>query len=88
MTYLINYNDFERMQDMNDNMPKEMSYSEFLNWNTECLNKQSKEDLDWIHGLCTRSRKINLVDLEDCQEWETHGIYFNMKGELCIYHPR
>ena len=80
--------EFERLQDMNRDIPKDITYIDFCNWNKECLMHLSQEELEWVEGLCKRIPKINLVDLECCGEWQAGGIYFNMQEELCIYHPR
>jgi hypothetical protein len=88
MTFMVNAADYARMQEMNDETDVDMSFEQFLEWNMNCLRKLSEDELKWVHGLCERIHRIKVVDLESCGEWKADGLYFNMKEELCIFHPR
>ena len=81
--------EYERMQDF-DVQFKDVPYTEFIEWNHKCLEKLSLSELAWIEQLCEKilSRNVNLVDLEDCNQWRASGIYFNKHSHICIFYPR
>jgi hypothetical protein len=86
--YLPQEHDYMRMADMNDDYT--MCYAEFIAWNLKKISELSEEDRAWLKGLCRRIRsdKIRLMDHESCVEWDACGFYYDVRGHLCIMHPR
>lgn len=87
--YLPTDNDYERMSDMNDDY-NNISYSQFIKWNLNCIKGLSPEDFLWVKSLCRliRSSKIRSMDLEHCSAFEVSGLYYNLEGNLCLTTPR
>lgn len=87
--YLPQESDFERMVDMNSDY-YEMSFAEFLKWNIKIIKELSEEDRVWLKNLYKKIRtgKISMTDMEDCGIWDACGFYYDMRGRLCIMHPR
>lgn len=81
--------DYERMQS-SDDIYDEMPYDEFISWNIDCIQKQTKEEADWLNGLCARlsRHRIKTMDLESCSEFVATGFYFDQHARLIIYNPR
>jgi len=88
MAMLPDYYDFERMLSYQDNING--TYDEFLEHNEKLINQLPADDLAFVRRLCgiIKTTKLNLVDMESCAEFDAQGIYYNMKGELCIFNPR
>lgn len=88
MDMLPSYHDFERMLTHQDNING--SYSDFLEHNEKIINNLPADDLGFLRRLCgiIKTMKLNLVDMESCVEFQSEGIYYNDKGDLCIFNPR
>jgi hypothetical protein len=81
--------DYERMQSSKD-VYDEMPYGEFIAWNMNCIEKQTKEETEWLKSLCARlsRHRIKTMDLESCSEFVATGFYFDQHARLIIYNPR
>ena len=69
---------------------RELSYNEFVRWNTECIRGLTDDDKEWLVGLCKRLKKntISLMDLESCAVFVGDCIYFDTNKNLVIANPR
>lgn len=87
MKMLPNYYDFIRMVDTHN---ISMSYATFLEQNEKIIRELPADDLAFLRRLCgiIKTTKVNLMDMESCVEFRADGIYYNDKGELCIFNPR
>ena len=87
--FLPDERDYERMQSIHDHYD-EMTFHEFISWNIECIQKQTKEEEAWLNTLCARlsRHRIQTMDLESCSEFVATGFYFDQHARLIIYNPR
>jgi hypothetical protein len=87
--FLPDERDYERMQSIHDHYD-EMTFHEFISWNIECIQKQTKEEEAWLNTLCARlsRHRIKTMDLESCSEFVATGFYFDQHARLIIYNPR
>ena len=85
---LPDYYDFERMLTHQDNING--TYDEFLEHNEKIINELPPDDLALVRRLCgiIKTSTLNLMDMESCVEFNAQGIYYNIKGDLCIFNPR
>ena len=83
---LIDLESYTRLQNMNDNIDASMSYSEFIQWNINCLYELTAEEVRHIDGICQliHNDRLSLIELEHCSEADAGGIYFNIYKRLCI----
>jgi len=86
---LPNDYDFDRMID-HDMTGSFQNYYDFLAYNERMIRDLPADDLAFLRRLCgmIKTTRVNLMDLESCVEFQSEGIYYNSKGELCIYNPR
>lgn len=89
MKMLPSYYDFERMISSHQGN-KYGTYALFLEHNQTIINNLPADDIAFLRRLCgiIKTMKLNLVDMESCVEFQSDGIYYNHKGELCIFNPR
>jgi hypothetical protein len=87
--YIIDNYSLKRMAEMDEKQPYE-DYSDFINWNINCINELSKEDQEWLYNLCLKinDNKINLMDEESCSVFIASKIFFTPYKKLCIMNPR
>jgi anaerobic selenocysteine-containing dehydrogenase len=87
--FFPNEYDYARMQSIHDHFD-EMPYDEFISWNAECIQKQTKEEAVWLDGLCARlsRHRIKTMDMESCSPFVAEGFYFDQHARLIIYNPR
>ena len=87
--HILDEGTFERLRDLNEDYQL-LTYEEFYDWNNKCYNELSSDDKTWLQVLIKRIRKgqIKQVDLEDCGEWESEAVYFDLMSNICIMHPR
>ena len=87
--FLPDEHDYERMQSIHDHYD-EMTFDEFISWNIECIQKQTKEEEAWLNTLCERlsRHRMKTMDLESCTEFVATGFYFDQHARLIIYNPR
>lgn len=65
-------------------------YYQFVQWNKNCvlnLCEDELEHLDWLCDWIAKDKVCN-VDMEDCGEFQTAGIYFNKNKKLVIFNGR
>lgn len=88
MKMLPDYYDFERMLCHQGN--KYGTYADFVAHNLKIISDLPADDLGFLRRLCgiIKTMKLNLVDMESCSEFQSDGIYYNYKGDLCIFNPR
>lgn len=79
--------DFNRML-AHGNMSS--TYENFVDRNEKIIRELPADDLGFLRRLCgiINTSRINLTDMESCVEFKADGIYYNRKGELCIFNPR
>jgi hypothetical protein len=92
ISHLLDDDDFERLKEMreDDNIYNNMSYDEFVDWNSKKIDALNKNEMNWLYMLLTymASEKINLIDMEYCEGWTATAFFYDMDGKLCITHPR
>jgi hypothetical protein len=91
MTHVVPECYYERMLGEEcKGIDKAETYHDFLSWNKSCLEEQSFDDVKWVWGLCQRlnNNKIGTMDMEDCGIWEADAIFYDLKKNLIIVHPR
>jgi hypothetical protein len=92
ISHLLDDDDFERLKEMreDDNIYNNMSYDEFVDWNSKKIDALNMNEMKWLYMLLTymASEKINLIDMEDCGSWTATAFFYHMDGKLCITHPR
>lgn len=88
MAMLPDYDDFERMLRHQDDING--TYDQFVKHNLKIISNLPADDLGFLRRLCgiIKTMKLNLVDMESCAEFKSEGIYYNDKGDLCIFNPR
>jgi len=66
------------------------SYEKFVDWNITCLNLMDDDELKHLGWLCDAigQSKVSNMDMEDCSEFKTQGLYFNQDTVLVIYNGR
>jgi len=66
------------------------AYNTFNKWNSECLLATCEDQLDHLEWLCDSiaARKVAIMDMEHCGEFQAQGIYFNKNRKLVIYNGR
>ena len=86
LSYLIDAESYKHQQKHNDYVDASMSYSEFVQWNMNCLYYLSSEELLCVQGICEliKMRKIKTVGMQYCSENQANGIYYNINKCLCI----
>ena len=89
MTMLPSYYEFERMitSYKGNNYG---TYDDFIRHNQKIISDLPGDDLAFLRRLCgmIKTTIVNLMDVESCVEFRSGGIYYNSKGELCIFNPR
>lgn len=67
-----------------------LSHGQFLDWNIRCIKELSDEDKVFFKILCNKiiNQKIGQMDLEDCGVWESYSLFFDLKKNIVIVHPR
>jgi hypothetical protein len=77
--------DFERMTEYS-----EMTYSEFLKWNTDKISQLDPKYLRWLSALMKMITcdHLTMMDKEDCIIWNADGFFFDTNGKLCLTHSR
>ena len=91
LAYVIDADDFYRMQESERHgFDADMTYSEFLEFNLQCINRLSEDERAWVWGLCQRIRHedISMMDLESCAVFNACAIYYSIDEKLCIVNPR
>jgi len=91
LDYLVAECEWERMVDQECKaINPSLSYSEFVAYNTTCLEELSPKDLKWVQRLCKRlnSEKVGMMDLECCGIWKASCFFYDLNKELVIVHPR
>ena len=81
--------DFERM--LNHDMAGSFqNYDDFLAYNDRMIRDLPADDLAFLRRLCgmIKTSVVNIMDMESCVEFQSAGIYYNSKGDLCMYNPR
>lgn len=65
-------------------------YNYFYNYCVSCINDMSNSEKIWLNVFCNKMNDgmINLVNIEDCIEYNACSFYFNKDRQLCIVHPR
>ena len=88
MKMLPSHYDFDRM--INHGAGSFKSYTHFLEHNEKIIRELPADDLAFLRRLCgiIKTTKVNLMDVESCVEFRAEGIYYNNKGDLCIFNPR
>jgi hypothetical protein len=90
--FVIDEYSFERFQanDTGTGFWKDMTYTQFLDWNMKCFDSLNETEQKWIIHLCQliKKKKINLIDEEICCEQLAENVYFNEHKEICIMSPR
>ena len=89
MDMLPNYYEFERMiTSYHGNSYG--TYDDFIRHNQTIISDLPGDDLAFLRRLCgmIKTTIVNLMDVESCVEFRSGGIYYNSKGELCIFNPR
>jgi len=73
-----------------DEMDEETMYQKFRDWNLKCVNNMCEDEFEHLEWLCEWIAKGNVrnMDMEDCGEFHTAGIYFNNDKKLVIYNGR
>ena len=73
-----------------DDSDEDTMYQRFREWNLKCLNDMYEDDFEHLEWLCDRiaNKKVRNLDMEDCGEFLTEGIYFNEDKELVVYNGR
>jgi hypothetical protein len=66
------------------------TYTEFVMWNIECLRVSSEEELKFFRFLSNKIMRGEFLqmDFEDCNVWKTSNLFFDMKRNLVVVHPR
>jgi hypothetical protein len=66
------------------------AYDKFVQWNQNCILNLSEDELKHLEWLCDwiAENRVHNVDMEDCGEFSTEGIYFNKDKKLVIYNGR
>jgi len=67
-----------------------LSYDQFLDWNIKCIKESSDEDKVFFKALCNKiiNKNIGQMDLEDCGVWVSDSLFFDLKKNIIIVHPR
>jgi len=92
--FIIQEADFQRIQVDVTGEPigwlENMTYTEFLEWNNNCIYELTNEEDAWLVGLCGRMKngRIMLQDMESCVQFQAYGFYFNQNKEIVIVNPR
>ena len=88
MAMLPSYYEFERM--ITSFQCSYGSYQHFLEHNKRIISDLPGDDLAFLRRLCgmIKTSIVNLMDVDHCAEFQSSGIYYNSKGELCIFNPR
>ena len=88
-TYMPDEIEFDRMCGYNDSYT-DIQYEEFINWNRTCFNELLNPDFIWLQGLCKRitDKKISVIDMESCVEFQASYVYFDQGKNICIASPR
>ena len=86
LSYLIDADSYKHQQKHNDYVDAAMSYSEFVQWNMNCLYDLSSEELLCVQGICEliQQCKINTVGMKSSEK-HASGIYYNINKCLCIF---
>jgi hypothetical protein len=73
-----------------DDSDEDTMYQRFREWNLKCLNDMYEDEFEHLEWLCDRiaNKKVRNLDMEDCGEFLTGGIYFNEDKELVVYNGR
>ena len=66
------------------------SFSNFIKYNENCIQKMSDDEAFSIFILCGKIKKneILMADEEYFIDWKAYTFYFNAKGKLVLLHPR
>jgi hypothetical protein len=85
MEYLIDEYTFERL-----NLDEGKTYTEFVNWNTECLRTMSETDRALIRLLCgsIKSRNLRMVDADCGATTSVVEFYIDLKKRICLVNSR
>lgn len=93
--YIINEYFFHRLQDFCECKNDEVcfcsiDYDEFLEWNINCFEEFDNEKKLWIENLCNdiKLQKVNIMDEEDCVNFTSKKIFFDLNKSLVITCPR
>jgi len=87
----LDSHDYDRMVDHDCSGIKTiLSYDQFLDWNIRCIKELSDEDKVFFKILCNKiiNRNIKQMDLEDCGVWVSESLFFDLKKNIVIVHPR
>ena len=89
MQYILKEDDYKRMSE-NNSMYEDISYDNFLLWNTFKIDTLDNDGISWLSKLIEyiSSNKVNLIDMEDCGSWTASAFFYDMDAKLCIVHPR
>jgi hypothetical protein len=89
MQYILGEGDYKRMRENNSEY-ENMSYDDFLLWNTCKIDTLDNDGISWLSKLIEyiSSNKVNLIDMEDCGSWTASAFFYDMNANMCIVHPR
>jgi len=75
---------------VDEEMDEDTMYQKFRDWNLKCLNGMYEDEFEHLEWLCDRiaNKKVRNLDIEDCGEFLTGGIYFNKDKHLVIFNGR
>jgi len=91
---VMNPEEFGRKPEFTDRSLEEewerARYTEFRDWNVECLfnlYEDEREPMEWLCDWISKG-KVRNMDMEHCGEFPSMGIYFDEKKRLVIYNGR
>lgn len=63
------------------------AYDKFVEWNQNCILNLCEDELKHLDWLCDwiAENRVRNVDMENCGEFSTDGVYFNKDKKLVIY---
>jgi hypothetical protein len=92
MKIMLDKDDYRRMIQTEecDEIDKNLSYTQFLDWNIKCIDELSDEDKLFLRILCNKisNKNIGQMDLESCVVFTTCSIFFDKNKKLIIVNPR
>jgi len=67
-----------------------LSYTQFLEWNINCIIESSDEDRLLFKILANNiiNKKIGQMDLESCVVFESFSLFYDVNKKLIIVNPR
>lgn len=65
------------------------NYEHFVTHNEQCVKNLSDDDVKFVKMLIDKMKKDEIcqADEEDCIEWDSYKVYYNIHGKIVIMHP-